>query len=96
MVPVEQLNVGDKVRIVDEWPEQHRENRGGLMDKYLSTVMTVRRLYGHSIRMEEDQGDHGRVGGWSWFPEMLAEIVSLKPDEPFEIDGAVFDALFNA
>lgn len=95
MILIEQLRAGDKVRIVDEWPEPHRESPGGHMDKYLSAVMTVRKFYGGSARMEEDINDCGRADGWSWFPEMIAEIVSTEPEPDFEIDGAVFDALFS-
>lgn len=31
MVYIEQLNVGYKVRIVDDWPKLHRENPEGIV-----------------------------------------------------------------
>lgn len=75
MVPIEQLCIGDKVRIVDVWPAPHREATSGGMDHWLSKVMTVREVRESCVRMEEDETEFDGAG-WFWFPEMLAEVVS--------------------
>ena len=56
--------VGDKVRIVSQPTPNF--NDGGLMDKYLSTVMTVRKFIGDAYRMEEGYEDFNRSQGWCW------------------------------
>lgn len=88
MVPIEQLNVGDKVRIVDEWTEPHQENGNGRMDHWLSKVMTVREIEETRVRMEEDKTEFDG-DGWFWFPEMLDEVVSPAPEAEFRIGDRV-------
>lgn len=63
MVPIEELRVGDRVRIVDKWDANTGEASDGSMDKYLGTIMTIRKFDGGDAKMIEDVDDHG---GWYW------------------------------
>ena len=76
-----QYQVGDRVRIVDKWPPNGKafQNRDGLMDKYLGTVMTIKRVSNYSdgyYTMEEDGQDGYRK--WQWFEAAIAGYA--KPD----------------
>lgn len=75
-----QYQVGDRVRIVDEWPRYGAfQNREGLMDKYLGTVMTIERVNNYSYgyyTMEEDGQDGHRK--WQWFEAAIAGLA--EPD----------------
>lgn len=62
-------NVGDRVRIVDEWDPDGLccQNWDGYMDQYLGTVVTIKDCSGSSYHIEEDQWDPHRPGrGWVW------------------------------
>lgn len=76
--------VGDRVLIQDV-KLGRRWNYDGLMDKYLSKVMTVRAINrsgdDFSLKMEEDLGDTRTQGGWNWFPEMIAGVIIGEIDE---------------
>lgn len=77
--------VGDVVKIVDR-PDRgakyYRWNHDGCMNRYLSTIMTVRDVVIENIssgdwqlRMLEDIGDREACNGWYWYPEMIAGVV---------------------
>lgn len=67
----ERYKVGDRVRIVDKWTPGCFQNFGGLMDKWLGKVMTIRQVRGCAYLMEEDR--HERLGmGWVWHPAAIA------------------------
>lgn len=76
--------VGDRVMIVEE-RNGRRWNYSGYMDKYLSTMMTVREIIrggnDFSLSMYEDEDDELSPGGWAWFPEMIAGVVIDEIDE---------------
>ena len=62
-------NIGDRVRIVDEWAPDGSccQNWDGYMDQYLGTVVTIRAYDGLAYCIEEDQRDQHRPGcGWAW------------------------------
>lgn len=94
MVDISTLRPGDQVYIVRE-KTGTRWNTNGHMDKYLGTVMTVRKVYVSNdvVSMEEDQGDAYRIGGWSWFPEMIDSRV----DDDFDPapENELMDMLFG-
>ena len=72
-----QYQVGDRVRIVDEWPPRGAfQNREGLMDKYLGTVMTIQRVNKGYYTMKED--DHDDCRKWQWFEAAIAGFA--EPD----------------
>ena len=54
------LEVGDKVRIISAEENDKTRNWNDAMEKYLGTVMTVKKVLNHGYRMEEDQGK------WFW------------------------------
>ena len=81
MISVRDLSPGVKVRIVDNWVSRTHVNPR--MDKWLGQTMTVHKVVGQSVLMEEDAGEcPGNIGasngGWVWDDVMIEEIV---PDE---------------
>lgn len=76
--------VGDRVLIVEE-RKGFRWNYEGYMDRYLSTIMTVRKITrggkNFSLGMFEDQDDKHAPGGWAWFPEMIAGVIIDEIEE---------------
>ena len=77
MLGLGNYNVGDRVRIV---PTKGTRDWNDLMDKYLGTVMTVKKIEGASgtyYRMVEDQYDRrsgGWVCGWVWGEDMIVGL----------------------
>lgn len=71
------------MRIVNHRTE--KMNSGGLMDKWLGKVMTIRRVDEHLLnpyKMEEDRDEH-TGDGWYWGDEMiagLADILTIEID----------------
>ena len=68
------LRPGDKVRIVQYWPEDNSagQNISGCMDKYLGSVMTIAScnsmcMYEPAVRMVEDLA-------WVWNRHAIAEV----------------------
>ena len=87
MVNVLELSPGMRVKVVYEWecPRSGRQNNEGLMDRYLGTIMTVRDVYEHYVKMEEDHNDPDSVdNGWLWFPELLDCIIESDVAGPVE------------
>ena len=73
------LEVGDKVRIVDEKTGKNWSVLGR-MDRWLGKIMTIRDIAGPEIvRMREDANEFN--GGWYWFPHMI----DRKVEEPATI-----------
>jgi hypothetical protein len=72
--------VGDKVRIVSKWPKNRaaKQNRDGLMDKWLGKVMTIRDVGGDYYRMEEDEHELPFFNGWVWNEACIAGPVNRK------------------
>ena len=75
MVAIEELEIGMKVMIVDEWVDGCYENDVGDMDCWLGQEMTVRALH-HGVYIEDNyfiaEEDHGR---WAWYMPTIAYIV---------------------
>lgn len=73
-----ELKVGDKVRIIST-PVSETHAGVSSMDKWSGKIMTIRgmRIDGATLyaRMKEDETSNS-LGGWFWFPEMIAEKVS--------------------
>lgn len=86
--------VGDRVKIVDE-RFGRRWNYSGHMDKYLSTVMTVRKIIrdgeDFALAMFEDYDDKHAPAGWSWFPEMIVGVLIEEIDEDPSVWANDFD-----
>lgn len=84
------LSPGDQVLIVPEWMGD-KHSYAGEMDKYLNTVLTVKRIEidscdsdGSFFKAIEDHGE------WYWYNEMIAEIIS--PDSELDDqDIATYD-----
>lgn len=65
IVKQDRYEIGDKVKIVDEWVSG-AQNMLGKMDKWLGKVMTIRRVDSMcNYKMEEDADENG--SGWFWF-----------------------------
>lgn len=81
MFDLSMLREGDKVRIVPEWLPygECSENPEGNMDKWLGTIMTVRKIYRNNCRMYEDIKEHGG-GGWSWNEHCIAGVIYNTSD----------------
>lgn len=84
--------VGDRVRIVDEWPKEGGQNRKGKMDKWLGKVMTVR---GFSLfdtyKMAEDT--HENDGdGWYWYDRFIAGLANDTDKIVVTSDGKTITA----
>lgn len=73
---MKKYKVGGRVRIVSKWPEDGsaRQNREGLMDKWLGRVMTIREATTVGVyRMVEDRHDRGpHFLGWVWNDACIA------------------------
>lgn len=86
--------VGDRVVIVDARTGR-RWNFEGLMDRYLSTTMTVRKIRREgpdfSLAMFEDRNDKNAPGdGWSWFNEMISGVVIDEIEEDTSVWASDF------
>ena len=85
MIDMSIIHPGDKVRIVDAWNEECRQNPGGQMDRWLGQVVTVNKVFHDRVRILEDEGR------WSWFAPALLPIdyhdtlddLLLESDEDF-------------
>lgn len=91
--------VGDRVVIVGI-KTGRRWNFEGLMDRYVSTIMTVEKVNrpgpDFSLGMREDKMDKNRLGGWSWFPEMISGVIIDEIEEDISLwtsDFSVADLL---
>ena len=82
------VQVGDKIKIVDKWPENGtaRENNAGLMDKYLGGIYTVDYIaatsYEWYCRIKEDSGT------WRWFSGAI-EYVRGKQVIPMGLEELI-------
>lgn len=76
MVPIDELQVGMRVKIVDRWNEYANNNPDGLMNKWLGCEMTIRAIdYElNDARMEEDKAEW--LGGWHWNAHCIDHIVT--------------------
>lgn len=78
------LQVGDKVKIVDEWLPTHDVASGGWMDRWLGQVMTVLGFYDYRVLMEEDVGEcsfHSSADGhWFWALDMIDHVIDGSND----------------
>lgn len=86
--------VGDHVRIVDN-RTPGRWNYFGYMDRYLSSIMTVKSVLcpgkDFCLSMFEDEDDENADAGWAWFPEMIAGVVIDEIDEDPSVWTGEFD-----
>lgn len=86
------------MRIVNHRTE--KMNSGGLMDKWLGKVMTIRRVDEHLLnpyKMEEDRDEH-TGDGWYWGDEMIAGLantltIEIDPADKAAAHKAVEDAI---
>lgn len=82
------FHIGDRVRIVSEWPQDGPQNGDGLMDHWLGAEMTISRVCDNNYKMLEDRKEHSGYG-WSWSENMvegLADEVTEAVDLPAELD----------
>jgi len=83
------LNIGDQVKIVDEWPMGKLHYRDHPISEYLGKVMTIRTPTSFndrpSFHMEEDYGENGG-DGYYWYADMIDYIVTSKTIEPMSMD----------
>lgn len=88
MVSINELRVGDKVKIVDKWREGCRQNFSGKMDHWLGEIMTVRKICFDAtipyVKMNEDAREFRN--GWKWFAPAIQYIVY---DEEINIDDYI-------
>lgn len=85
VVNIWELSPGMRVKVVDEWedPIDGAQNHSGRMDRYLGTIMTVRKVSGDYVQMEEDRRDPESFNdGWLWFAELLDCIIESDTVEP--------------
>lgn len=82
------VRVGDKIKIVDKWPENGtaRENNAGRMDKYLGGIYTVDYIRDSShvwfCGIKEDNGT------WHWFSGAI-EYVRGKQVIPMGLEELI-------
>lgn len=94
MVSLDDIRVGDVVKIVDRWCYGCKQNPFGLMDHWLGQFMTVAANNIHDgvgyVKMEEDNGEFSG-DGWSWFPaaiECVVYNINDKDEDMEEIDAS--------
>lgn len=97
MIPVSSLNVGDQVRIVEEWTEECDDLTNELMNKWLGSVMTVREINSTNrnpyVKMEEDRSEWSE--GWFWYEPMISCILESPLDEFKSCDSEDFSAFLQ-
>jgi len=75
-----ELKVGDKVRIIST-PIRYCRYGVSSMDEWSGKIMTIREIHiniaSSYARMKEDETSNF-LGGWVWFPEMIAEKVTSQ------------------
>lgn len=75
MIDLNDLHIGDSVKIIDKWPGFIGQNNAGKMDKYLGKIVTVSAIVYDGFRISED--DYENYGAkWLFFPEMVDYILS--------------------
>ena len=95
MVALEDLMVGMKVRIVQEWVPGCVQNSKGMMDKWLGRIMTVRKLCKGSVKMEEDKTEGLSEDGWCWFPNAIDYIIEDEDDDVFASNSEFSSLISN-
>lgn len=66
IVKQDKYEIGDKVKIINEWFDGCNENNCGRMNKWLGKTMTIRDIdCDGDYRMEEDKSDN-LTDGWCW------------------------------
>lgn len=81
------ISEGMQLKIVDQWVKDapRRYNLDGLMDCYLSAIVTVKSVEDlERLRICEDNGR------WKWFPEMVECIVADDHVDEAPIDENEF------
>lgn len=75
--------VGDRVKIVDRPASFHWASR---MDKWLSSIMTVREVGVGILKMKEDYNDfNGNLKpGWDWYMVMIEGVVIETAEDILE------------
>jgi ribosomal protein L21E len=66
IVKQDKYEVGDKVKIIDNWVHGCHQNSDGKMDKWLGKMMTVRQVNVSDYKMSEDKEDSFWGNGWAW------------------------------
>ena len=64
--------VGDRVKVVDKWPENGsaNQNSSGAMDKYLGTVHEIVYVGSGYYRFEDND--------WYWYPSSIEKIAGVE------------------
>lgn len=66
IVKQDKYEVGDKVKIIDNWVHGCHQDSDGKMDKWLGKMMTVRQVNVSDYKMSEDKEDSFWGNGWAW------------------------------
>lgn len=74
------LKVGDKIKIVDEWPPHHESHNVFGMNKWLGKVVTVREtrianIWGDPVYLHIHEDKHNG-GGWYWNRYCIDEVLT--------------------
>lgn len=98
MVNIDDLSPGMRLKIVDSWNSHSNENSEGLMDKYLGLIVTILKIDGRTIYIEEDSGDcEFQWGGhWAWNSYCFDYIVdSNEPDFEPSSESEILSFIFK-
>lgn len=75
MIDLNDLHIGDSVKIIDKWPGNIGQNSAGKMDKYLGKIVTVSAIEYGNFRILEDNYENFGVK-WFFSGEMVDYILS--------------------
>lgn len=79
VVKKEKYEIGDRVKIVDEWNKNTNENSDGLMDRYLGATLTIREVDNNCYFLLNNE--------WCWNFYCLEGVV--RPKKPSYYNGKV-------
>ena len=94
MVEIKKLYPGMRVKIVDQWNENTRENSNGRMDKYLGQIVTIKEVgFSYALIEEDDRGNglHWHFNKWCFDHIVYEELPEIEPAD----DEAVQLLLFS-
>jgi len=72
-------NVGDKVKIIDDFSECPEANDDGKMNHWQGTIMTIKTVGNYRYKMNEDENDRSENSpdGWNWYDNMIEGLYIL-------------------
>lgn len=96
MVEIKDLEVGMKVKIVDQWNAHTCQNPDGRMDRWLGQIVTVAELVGGAVFIEEDEA--GGSIHWLWNKHCIDHIVQCEdlPDIDHSSNADIASFLFES